>query len=468
MTKQTVRLAVFIVLFMTRGMVYSQSLPQDFGPGFAGYTLATPESSPKKVILLTNGRVVGGELFGNGDPIQVRNELGMITIPRSDMAMVGETLQDVYQFQKANAPKTCDGFLKLADWCVSNKLVNEAAFEFDRAILLSDDPQRADAIRNRKNAAMSMFGESRLQTQMVNQENQKYRQWKQKIPPATFATFKREILPMLVRNCNGIACHSGNSLNEFRFVANPHNSDVDVAKNLQVVLGYITPRLPEESPLVLIPIAAHGRTKQIFTRRNFAQYEKLYFWTEQVAGEMDAYYPLDEADRVVDVVAGPGNKRRPTAAPRESNNMPSPLVSGGMTSDSMPDELRGDDSIADVTPSQTRPSSLAQGFVRNTDSQNVPAQRQADFNFFDQQSIVPGGSVQDWSSRPEFQQEPKTNIMTHNGTDAFERNSVLQQLQRDPVDPFDPVLFNRQYHLRRLQVSDDPQERNPRKPPQIR
>ena len=471
MSKRILWLAVVIVVFSARGTILAQPLTYDFGPGFANYSPVTPttlpdqspwptvSTSPKKVVLLSHGQVVHGEILSTGDPVQIRNELGVIPIPRSDVALVAATLQEVYQFQKANVPKTADGFLQLADWCVTNKLINEAAAEFDRAILMADDPQLADAIRNRKNAALSMLGERQLQTQTVEQENQKYRQWKQSIPISTFTSFKREILPMLVQNCNGIACHSGNSLSEFRFVANPHNNDLDVAKNLQVVLGYITPGRPEESPLVLIPIAPHGRTKQIFTRRNFPQYEKLYDWVDQVAGEMNAYYPLDATDRVVAVA---DHQRHQAAIPRESDNtMTLQQASGGNLPFPAPGETLIEKPITDNTSTANlpnQPSSLAQGLTRNVGASGFPSTRQAGFNFLEQKSIVPPGTTPGGLPRPAsansgLQQEPKTAALTLNSTDAFEQNNVMQQLQLDPLDPFDPVLFNRQYHLQRLKES---------------
>jgi len=452
MTKQIPWFAVIIVFIIAQGVVHAQPMSQDFSPGFAGYVHTTPAAPSKKVILLNNGQVIGGDILSDGEPVQIRNELGVIPIPRADIVLVAATLQEIYQYQKTNTPKTSDGYLKLGDWCLVNKLVNEAMTEFDRAIHLADNPQSADAIRNRKNAVLSMFGECQLQTQMIEQENQKYRLWKQKIPSATFTAFKREILPMLVQNCTGIACHSSNSLNEFRLVANPYNSDVDVAKNLDIVLGYITPGLPNESPLALIPIAPHGRTKEIFTLRNYAQYEKLYFWTGQVAGEMDAYHPLAESDHVAAI---PGNKHYPATHPQDFSNM---LVADGVIATPTPDGTSIVTPTTDNPSAHHQPSSLMQGLTRDAGTSGFSPAQRSDFGFFTQPSIVPPGpSPGGWSSptpaRPGMQQDPKTNIMTHDSTDAFVQNKVLQQLQRDPVDPFDPVLFNRQFHLRRLSES---------------
>ena len=467
MPKQILWFVVFLVVTFAQGAVYAQPLMQNTGPGFAGSMLASPKTtvanppsnaarwpifdSPKNVILLNNGQVIHGEIITGGDMLQVRTELGVIPIPRADIAFVAATLRELHQFQKANVSKTSYGFLQLAEWCVANKLVDEATAEFDQAILLANSQQLADTIRNRKNAALTMFGERQLQTQMTDMENQKYRQWKQKIPQATFATFKREILPMLVQNCSGIACHSGNSLNEFRLVANPYNHDVDVAKNLQVVLGYITPDMTEESLLVLVPIAPHGRTKQIFTRRNFPLYEKLYFWADQVASEMDAYYPLDESDRVA---ATSGRRVSPSVSPHDPNNN---MTLQSASSGNIPFPATGEvlmDTLRQDTPSAPdQASSLMQGLTQNSGSAVSSSHPSTDFSFFMQPSIVPyrtagGGWPPSASTR--IGQSSKTTILTHNSTDAFEMDNTLQQLQRDPVDPFDPVLFNRQYHSQRL------------------
>ena len=442
---------IIFVVFISQKLISAQN------PSF---------NSPKFVLLLNNDRIVQGEILSSGETVQVRNELGLISILRSDVAIVATTLREVYQFKKENTLQTSDSFLKLADWCVTNHLVDEAAVEFDRAILLAEHPQQADMIRNRKNAVLSMFSEHHSQVDLVEQENQKYRQWKEKIPASTFATFKREILPMLVQNCNGIACHSNNSLNKFRFIANPNNNDVDVAKNLQIVLGYVTPDLPTESPLLLIPISPHGRTKQIFTQQNSVKYQKLYFWTEQVAKEMDAYDPLDETDRKRQLsVTRPGTEKPGQIGqimaiqPVSGGNISFPLPGESLVDNTQPVNTQPDYVQPNNTPAQNQPSSLAQGLAtqgrpqKNTGAPAVPQQQRAAFDFFGQRSIVPGASPGGWQGHAALRlhDNRETNVVTHASTESFEQNSLLQQMQRAPVDPFDPVQFNRQYHFQRVQ-----------------
>jgi len=402
---------------------------------------AFPDSS-LLIILLNNDRIVEGEILSSGDVVQVRSELGLITIPRSDIVLVATTLREVYQFKKENTLQTSDCFLKLADWCVTNQLVDEAAVEFDRAILLADHTRQTDAIRSRKNAVLSMYAERHRQVDMIEQVNQKYRQWKEKIPASTFATFKREILPMLVQNCNGIACHSSNSLNEFRFIANPNNNDIDVAKNLQIVLRYVTPDVPEESPLVLIPIAPHGRTKQIFTHQNSLQYRKLDLWVEQVAKVMDTWYPLDETDRQhqLSMTRSGTKKLNPTTTISPG--------AGGNTPSRLPGESLVDNPQSGNTQTAHMP-------VQNPGTSVFSQPQRAAFDFLGQRSIVPGTSPGGWQGpaqdQPGMQNNRETNVITHNSTEDFVLNSRLQQMQHAPFDPFDPVLFNRQYHFQRIQ-----------------
>jgi len=477
MLKFVLRFVVIaLVLWLVRGIIVAQQIPTtDAGMGFAGYN--NPSTTPlpstdisqlatsvamvpsvtmptisttasRAVILLNNDQVVSGEILDTGEMVQVRTEFGVVQIRRNEITLTAPTLHEVYQAKSGKTPKNSAAFLKLADWCVACKLKDEASYEFDRAILWAENRQLAESIRNRKNAALSMFESQQMQTELAQQENAKYLQWKERIPQATFATFKREIFPMLMQNCSGIACHSANSLNDFRFAPGPYNNDVDVAKNLQIILGHVTPGAMEESPLVLVPIAPHGRTKEIFTRRNYGKYEKLCYWVDRVAGEMHNYYPLDDDDRVA--VKSPGGQSQ-----RLTSNSDTGMTFKHASGDNITFPSPGEQLVDDATEIQERSvdqaSSMTQGMARNT---GIPAKPRAEFDFFNQQMVVVPGTPNGALPRPipaHLEQPKEKVVMTHGSTDAFERYNTLQQLQHDPVDPFDPVLFNRQYHFKRIE-----------------
>ena len=471
MLKFVLRFVVIaLALWPVRGTIVAQQVSAgDIGTGFAGYNNPSTGISPpatsvamvpsvtmptmsatmsRAVILLNNDQVVSGEILDAGEMVQVRTEFGVVQIRRNEIVLAAPTLHEVYQAKSGKIPKNSTAFLKLADWCVACKLKDEAAYEFDRAILWAENRQVADSIRNRKDAALSMFENQQMQTELTElakQENAKYLQWKERIPQATFVTFKREIFPMLVQNCSGIACHSANSLNDFRFAPGQQNNDVDAAKNLQIVLGHVTPGTMEESPLVLVPIAPHGRTKEIFTRRNYGKYEKLCYWVDRVAGEMHNYYPLDDDDRVV--VKNQSNR----STSDFDTGMTFKHASGDHVTFPSPGERLINDPPETQEQSTDQPSSMAQGMARNNGTSVKP---RAEFDFFNQQTVVVPGTPNGALPRPipaHLEQPKEKVVMTHGSTEAFEQYNTLQQLQHDPVDPFDPVLFNRQYHLKRIE-----------------
>ena len=480
MLKFVLRFVVIaLALWPVRETIVAQQLSTvDTGVGFVGYNNPTSNMLPsagvslpstystsvamtpsvimptvsatasRAVILLNNDQVVSGEILDTGEVVQVRTEFGVVQIRRNEIALTAPTLHDVYQAKSSKIPKNSAAFIKLADWCVACKLKDEASYEFDRAILWAENRQLADSIRNRKKAALSMFEGQQIQTELTElaqQENAKYLHWKERIPQATFTTFKREIFPMLVQNCSGIACHSANSLNDFRFAPGQQNNDVDVAKNLQIVLGYVAPGATEESPLVLVPIAPHGRTKQIFTQRNYRKYEKLYYWADRVAGEMHNYYPLDDDDHIA-----VKNQSRHSTFNSDTGMMFKHASDDNVTFPS-PGEQLVDDTLEIQERSVDQPSSMSQGMARNT---GIPTKPRAEFDFFNQQTVVVPGTPNGALPRPipaHLEQPKEKVVMTHGSTDAFERYNTLQQLQHDPVDPFDPVLFNRQYHLKRIE-----------------
>ena len=426
-----------------------------------------------RVLLLSNDQIVTGEVIDEGMTLQVRSEIGVLHIQKSDLVAVVETLSEVYHFKKSKTQNNSAEFLKLANWCVANGLQEEADYEFDRAILWAENRQLADALRAQKNAAMLTFEDYKLQKELLEQEKQKYGNWKKQVPQATFSNFKREIFPILSRNCSGIACHGGNSLNDFRLSPNPHNSDIDAAKNMQTVLGYIVPKAAEKSPLVLVPIAPHGRTKQIFTQRNVKQYEKLYEWVDDVAKEMSEYYPLDENDRIAapDETYNIGKTASPTelgANVFASQNFdhratfPAPgetLVDQPMTTENTPSSMwQGFSGVQSSATSQLPAQPLTQQSVQQpVQGSAQPSVSRGEFDFFNQRSIaLPGTSPEGWPqpAKPaHLEQQKQVEIMAHGSTDAFEQGNIMQSLQRAPVDPFDPVLFNRQYHLDRVKNS---------------
>ncbi|MDR1384776.1 MAG: hypothetical protein LBJ67_13160 [Planctomycetaceae bacterium] len=417
----------------------------------------------KKFVLLKNDQVLEGEYQPNGNFFYLTNPFGTVQISRDDTAFVGQTLKEIYQFKKHQTPLNSPELTRLATWCVANKMQNEAADEYDRAILWATDQATVVFLCNEKKAAMAMFDEQTAREDAVLPELKKYRDWKKNIPETTFYQFRQTVFPLLVQNCSGMACHGSNSLNEFRFmeITNPidkNNMDDDIVllKNLQQVLRYIFADSPLESPLIRIPIVPHGRTKQIFTQRNARQYKYLFDWVAHTAAEMSAYYPFDETDRLVR-----SSSQQQISEQRTQQN---DAVQNARFS--QPHSLQPINQQASYQSRQNTGVTTAEGItsVSQTQQQTFTAQPQqtVHFDFFSQPTITLYGTIPANQNSPIpqafSQQHASVNVLqnqppnmptteTPNKMEGFDQLNLLQQLERPPIDPFDPVLFNRNYHL---------------------
>ncbi|MDR1493211.1 MAG: hypothetical protein LBT05_10875 [Planctomycetaceae bacterium] len=433
----------------------------------ANKTIDSPQSAydaKKILVLLKNDQVLEGEYQSNGNIFYLTNPFGTVQFSRDDAAFAGQSLKEIYQFKKSRTPLNSSELTRLATWCVANKMKNEAAYEYDRAILWATDQVTVAFLRNEKKAAMAMFDEQTAREEAASSELKKYRDWKEEIPAATFYQFRRVAFPILIQNCGGMACHGSNSLNEFQFTGvtdtmeknNIMDDEIALLKNMQRALRYILVDSPTESPLIRVPIVPHGRTKQIFTHRNAGQYKYLFDWATRTAAEMSAYYPLDETDRV----ARDSLRKQTSEQHSEQNNTVQNAqfsqINSLQASYQSPEVMIAE-RIASV--SQTQRQTFAE--PAQTPRQALP------FDFFSQPTITPYGAIpanpnspisQTFSQRRTSANVPQNQSSnapeTQNKRERFERMNLLQQLERPPIDPFDPVLFNRNYYLPKFRRSE--------------
>ncbi len=97
---------------------------------------------------LTSGAVIEGKVEDLGDSIKIIKSNGSATYPKSMVRKITpkKTAEELYD-EKARALKDddLDGHLRLARWCLQQKLQKEALVEFKRIILLSPDHEEARA-----------------------------------------------------------------------------------------------------------------------------------------------------------------------------------------------------------------------------------------------------------------------------------------------------------------------------------
>lgn len=95
---------------------------------------------------LTSGTVIEGKVEDLGDSIKIVKSNGSATYPKSMVKKITpkKTVEEIYE-EKARDVKAedIDGHLRLANWCLQQKLQKEAVLEFKKIILLAPDHEEA-------------------------------------------------------------------------------------------------------------------------------------------------------------------------------------------------------------------------------------------------------------------------------------------------------------------------------------
>ncbi|HEX8201131.1 MAG TPA: hypothetical protein VF590_11630, partial [Isosphaeraceae bacterium] len=93
-------------------------------PGAAGVSSASPSPT---VILLSNGRLLHGELREDGAGYELKQKGGSIRFPRGAVEKTFGSIQEVYRYKLGRLPREDpDEQMKLARWCLSQGLNAEA------------------------------------------------------------------------------------------------------------------------------------------------------------------------------------------------------------------------------------------------------------------------------------------------------------------------------------------------------
>jgi hypothetical protein len=115
--------------------------------------MAPAVSSAPSVLLLANGHVFQGEILEDGTGYYLRHKIGVKQFARRNVAGVFASLDEAYQFLLARAPKNDpDEQMKLALWCLEQKLTEPAKLQLEAVLALSPDNKRAKAMLFHLNA----------------------------------------------------------------------------------------------------------------------------------------------------------------------------------------------------------------------------------------------------------------------------------------------------------------------------
>ena len=355
------------------------------------------------IVLLTNGQLLEGTITAAGDYYDMQLGTGQIRLRRSQVAHLAQSVRECYEFKRGEIQiERAQDHLDLADWCMQQRLFDEAAEEIAAARRADPAhpkiPLMQTRLRLTQQAATAPKVAAYTSTTATRPGDKAHEIASRKLSPSSVADFTQHIQPLLLNNCTGSGCHSAQSSTAMRLERLPINRYTgrkSTQRNLQSVLSQIDRSNPLASRLLTAPLEPHGGAKQaIFSDRQQSQYAQLVRWAHQLSGSTPPAAEPTLAERTA-----PLAEHGPQAAPSAAGP-------------------RGDGALVGAA------KSPAVDVAAGNDPAMVRAQAAAlaDSGLAGEKSPATAGAATGPTTRP----SPAGEYV--------------------PKDPFDPEIFNRLYH----------------------
>lgn len=415
-----------------------------------------PLRSEGRILLLDTHRCLEGKIAQQGDQYRVRRTVGELWLPAKRVKYVCNTWEEMLGFMRARANlNDPDERLRLARWLNDNGQFEMALQEVNYALKLR--PDHYPSLHLQRLVQKSADIANRAPVQTVAQSA---------LPPApsldlsaeTMRVFVTRVQPVLMNTC--ARCHAGNDGGKFqlkRVYGSGAASRRLTKYNLATVVEQIDLERPSLSPLLIKAVSAHGTaSKEPIKSRGSAPYQILQDW---VAGTITDNPHLKDlrhfarnksaspnqavanntTAKALFASASTSNARpssnfaAPKVLPKFSGPVPTVQPKGNPFSEKVRPATRfGTDAREHVRPALfTRPQTnpIANGTPPAT-PRLIPTQPVA--------AAAPGGQM----NPPQPRQIPRRPISP--------AELAPDQQSMQPVDEFDPVIFNRQMHPGRV------------------
>jgi hypothetical protein len=272
--------AVFFLVAVMPAIAPSSVFAQSFGGVGANHGL----------LLLKNGEILEGDVTRSGDYYLVVAADSELQIRLHDVEAVCRDLEDAYRSKAAKInPLSAEDHTLLAQWCIDRKLFGHAARELTEAYRLDDTHPRIVLLERRLKAAMA---ESKPMPAAVapspasGPTDEQLEQTARSISPEALQEFTVRVQPLLVNYCATAGCHGPKPASKFqlqRVYLNERNDPRLVRVNLHAVMAQLDKQRVGNSPLLTVPLAAHGGSKKpLFTAYNAEHYRVVAAWAARV------------------------------------------------------------------------------------------------------------------------------------------------------------------------------------------
>lgn len=258
------------------------------------------------VLLLRNKNLLAGQIVRRGDRYHVVAPGAQFSVPAAQVWRCCRSAEDAYQFLRSTHRRLlARDHLRLAQWCLRNDLLTQAARELLDARTLQSDlpllPTLERQLRQRLRLAAAdetdhVEGDPRGQSPEASATPVRQDRPLLRESPATGlidatrevrADFARRVQPMLIQSCASSGCHAPDGTEQFQLnrlaLAGGGHAEL-TRRNLAAVLAELTAEKPEQSRLVEHARREHGTTTRRSTPLKRRQTILLLEWTRSALG----------------------------------------------------------------------------------------------------------------------------------------------------------------------------------------
>lgn len=270
------------------------------GPSGSSVNQRSALAPGERVLVLRTGRVMKGRIKKISTGWLVSTDRGKAVIPFEQVHFDSDDLNQAYlRLRIQNGRPTVASHLRLAEWCLSQNILAEAARELRDALKKDPANETARLMLNRVDNEIRRRTppepESEKPTDVVILTERAAEVADTEVrslaglSPESAREFVASIQPLLLNKCGNARCHGTAAKNDFKLTrlrSGASNSRIVSEKNLAAVLNDLQPKSDSKPRLQQIIRGTHAG-KTIFNGRYGAvQMQTLQAWMNNAAKEL--------------------------------------------------------------------------------------------------------------------------------------------------------------------------------------
>jgi hypothetical protein len=215
--------------------------------------------------------------------------VGEISLRASDVDFTAPTLLDAYARKRERIqPDSAQDHVELAQWCQRQGLLEVAWREIGEAKAIDPSLPMIPLVQRRLEIAIQQSQAEKSSARQVDSPAtaEDLNRLVHGMPPGTVEQFTQTIQPLLMNHCAASGCHSSLGSGKFHLLKVPSGQPPSrhlTQRNLIAVMQLIDANQPAASPVLTVPLRAHGGSKAaVFTDQQEAQYREMVRWVYRV------------------------------------------------------------------------------------------------------------------------------------------------------------------------------------------